>query len=107
MSKSQLGVHIDENLSWTVHIETISKRIASGIGALKRIRSFVPHKTLQQFIFNSLIQPHYEYCSAVWGNCNKTLADKFQKLQNRAARVLTFSSHDTNANRLFEDFLAG
>ena len=103
VSKS-LGVHIDENLSWTVHIETISKKIASSIGALTRIRSFVPHKTLQQFIFNSLIQPHFEYCSSVCGNCNKTLADKFQKLQNRAARVLTFSSYDTNADCLFEEF---
>ena len=101
VSKS-LGVHIDENLSWTVNIETITKKIASGIGALKRIRSFLPRKTLQ-FIFNSLIQPHFEYCSAVWGNFNKTLADKFQKLQNRAARVLTFSSYDTNADRLFEE----
>ena len=31
-------------------------------------------------------------------NCNKTLAEKLQKLQNRAARVLTFSSYDTNAD---------
>ena len=98
VSKS-LGVHIDENLFWTVHVETISKKIASGIDALKRIRYFVPRKTLQ-FIFNWLIQPHFEYCSAVWGNCNKILADKFiQKLQNRSARVLTFSSYDTNADR--------
>ena len=49
------------------------------------------------------VQPHFEYCSAVWGNCNITLADKFQKLQNRAARVLTFWSYDTNADRLFEE----
>ena len=96
-----LGVHIDKNMSWIIHIETISKKIASGIGALKRIRYFVPSKTLQ-FILNSLIQSHFEYCSALWGNCNKTLAHKFQKLQNRPARVLTFSSYHANADRLFE-----
>ena len=33
--KSQ-GVHIDENLSWNIHIEKIAKKIASGIGAIKR-----------------------------------------------------------------------
>ena len=49
VSKS-VFVHIDENLSWTVHIETISKRIASGIGALKRIRSFVPVKRYSSFL---------------------------------------------------------
>ena len=52
VSKS-LGVHIDENLSWTVHIKTISKKIVSGIG-----RTFVPQKTVQ-FIFNSIIQLHF------------------------------------------------
>ena len=38
----------------------------------------------------------------VWRHCNKTLSDKLQKLQNRAARILTFSSYDTNAELLFE-----
>jgi len=37
-----------------------------------------------------------------WDNCNKTLAEKLQKLQNRAARVLTFSSYDTNADVLID-----
>ena len=35
-----LGVHIDKHLSWSVHIEKITKKIASAIGALKRIRPF-------------------------------------------------------------------
>ena len=33
-SVKSLGVHIDENLSWTIHIEKIAKKIASGIGAI-------------------------------------------------------------------------
>jgi len=28
-STKSLGVHVDENLSWNVHIETIAKKIAS------------------------------------------------------------------------------
>jgi hypothetical protein len=79
----------------------LTKKIASGIGVLKHVRSFVPVATLQ-FIFNSLVQTYYNYCCTVWDNCNKTLAEKRQKLQNRAARVLTFSSCDTNADVLIE-----
>ena len=94
-----LGVYIDKNLTWNLHITNISKKIASGIGILKRSRSFVPFKTLL-CIYNSLVQPHFDYCSVVWGNCNKTLASKLQKLQNRAARVLTSSSYDANADDL-------
>ena len=94
-------MHIDENLSWNVHIESIAKKIVSGLGALKRCRRFVPQSTLHS-VFSALIQPHFDYCSVVWGHCNKTLSDKLQKLQNRAARILTFSSYDTNAGLLFE-----
>ena len=48
-----------------------------------------------------LIQSQFDYSDIVWGNCGKTLFDRLQKLQNRAARVLTFSRYDADANRLF------
>ena len=100
-STKSLGVYIDENLTWKVHIENLSKKIASGIGALKRIRPFVPHKTLL-FIYNSLVKPQFDYCNVVWGSCNKTLVNKLQKLQNRAARVLTTSTFDTSTEYLYQ-----
>ena len=96
-----LGLNIDENLSWNKHIDKISKKIASGIGALKRMRPFVPSSTLK-YIYSSTIQPHFGYCCVVWDNCSKSSADKLQKLQNRAARMLTFSSYDTNADLLIK-----
>ena len=40
------GVHIDGNLSWECHINEISKKITSGISAIKRIRYFLPFKIL-------------------------------------------------------------
>ena len=100
-STKSLGVYIDENLTWNVHIENLSKKIASGIGVLKRIRPFVPHKTLL-FTYNSLVKPHFHYCNVVWGSCNKTLANKLQKLQNRAARALTSSAFDTSTEYVFQ-----
>ena len=94
-------MHIDENLSWNMHIEKIAKEIASSIGAIKRCRPFVNQTTLES-VFNALVQPYFNYCSEVWGHCNKSLSNKLQKLQNRAARILTFSSYDTSADPLFE-----
>ena len=95
-----LGVYIDQNLTWNVHIEDISKKIASCIGILKRSRSFVPFETLL-CIYNALVQPHFDYCSVVWGNCNKSLSIKLQKLQNHTASILTSSSYDADADDLF------
>ena len=100
-SKS-LGVHIDGNLSWECHINEISKKIASGISAIKRIRYFLPFEILLN-VYNSLVQPHFDYCNVVCGNCSKNLSSKLQKLQNRAARVLTFSNYDCSTSELFQN----
>ena len=42
---------------------------------MKRIRNFVPRGILLT-IYNSLIQPHFDYCSVVWGCCSKGLSQK-------------------------------
>ena len=42
-----------------------------------------------------------EYCKELWGNCNKGLSDKLQKLQNRAARILMSAGYDSNLDDLF------
>ena len=70
-SKS-LSVHIDGNLSWGCHINEISKKIASGISAIKRIRYFLPFEILLN-VYNSLVQPHFDYCNVVWRNCSNNL----------------------------------
>ena len=64
-STKSLGVYIDENLLWSLHIDNISKKnYTSGIGALKQSRSFVPFKTLL-CIYDTPVQLHFDYCSVV------------------------------------------
>ena len=99
-SKS-LGGHIDGSLSWDCQINEISKKIASGISAIKRIRYFLPFEILLN-VYNSLVQPHFDYCNVVWGNCSKNLSSKLQRLQNRAARVITFSNYDCSTSEYFK-----
>ena len=94
-----LGVIIDEHLSWSNHIDALSKKISSAIGALKRVRPFISEHTVLQ-IYQALILPHFDYCRSVWGDCNLTFSDKLQKLQNRAARAITRSSYDTSVSFL-------
>ena len=86
-----LGVTIDDRLDWSGHIEKVTKKVASGIGAIKRIRHLVAQATLH-LIYQALIQPHFDYCNIVWGNCGITLRNK----------VLTYSSYDVDAGHLFK-----
>ena len=46
---------------------------------------------------------YFNYCSAVWGNINKGLADKLQNMQNRVARILTFSNYEFRSSVLLDE----
>ncbi len=74
----------------------ICKKVAAGIGMMKRIKPFVPANTLQT-IYCALIQPYFDYCSPLWGVCNKQLKDKLQKFQNRAAGIIAGASFETRS----------
>ena len=82
-------------------MDKISKRIFSGIGALKRLGPFVSLDTAKK-IYDSLSQPHFDYCCTVWDGINNQLTEKLQKLQNRAARVITKTSYEVSSSSLLD-----
>ena len=60
----------------------------------------MPKSTLL-YIYNWLLQPHFDYQSLVWVNCGKTSSNKLQKLQNCAPQVITLLGYDTDVTSLF------
>ena len=56
-------------------------------------------------MYNSFIQPCFDYYSVVWEGLGSELALKLQKLQNRAARIITFSSYDSSSGSLLQELL--
>ena len=97
-----LGVQIDESLNWRPHINTISKKISAGLASLKRVSHLIPFDTRVN-MYNALVMPYFNYCSAAWGNINKGLGDKLQNMQNRAARILTFSNYEVRSSVLLDE----
>ena len=93
VSNKCLGVDLDHKSTFHTYIVEICKKICSGIGVLRRIRQFVPEGSLVT-LCKSLIQPYFDYCSPLWDTCNKTLRNKLQILQNRAARVIIGTRYD-------------
>ncbi|EDO35296.1 predicted protein, partial [Nematostella vectensis] len=49
-------------------------------------------------IHNAIIRPHLNYCSEVWDTLGKGNSKRLQKLQNRAARVITRTSNEDPAS---------
>ena len=54
-------------------------------------------------MYNVLVMPYFNYCGPEWGNIGKGLTDKLQKLQNRAARIVTFSGYENQSSDLLDE----
>jgi hypothetical protein len=91
-----LGLMIDESLDWTAQVEHISKKVTSGLAFLRQLRDTVEFNILIT-IYQSIIQPYFDYCAQVWGCPGETLAAKVQKIQNRAFRIITRENYTTRS----------
>ena len=59
-------------------------------------KQYLPLSTVKT-MYKSLVEPHCRYCCPIWGNAGVTVIEKLQKLQNRAAKLVTNSSFDATA----------
>ena len=82
-----LGLIIDENLSWKEYIDSLKLKISSALMAMKQV-SFLPRKSLTT-LYHRLVESRLRYCNTVWGKCGTSLKDRLQRLQDRAARIVT------------------
>jgi hypothetical protein len=46
---------------------------------LRHAKPFVSFETLK-YIYQSLVQPSFDYCSMVWGNCGEGSKEKLQRV---------------------------
>ena len=86
-----LGFIIDENLSWNEHVNQIVKKAAFSLYTLRKANPFVP-RNIMCMLYNCILVPHFDYGDNIWGTCNVSSHDKVQKLQNRAAKIITGST---------------
>ena len=77
-------------LSWNLHTDSISKKLVFIISRLSRLKPVLPSQILM-YIYTSIIQPKIDYAISIWGYRPTTAhnINKVQRLQNRAARILT------------------
>jgi hypothetical protein len=96
-----LGFDIDENLTWSSHINKLVSKLSYKIGLLRKLREIVPQETCH-LLYNSLVLPHFDYADTVYDSANATDLDRLQKLQTRAARILTGSNYRRPRKEMFQ-----
>lgn len=82
-----LGCIIDKDLSFSEHFKYITNKIAKKVNFLGRISEDLS-SWAKQTIYNTIIAPHFYYCSTLLFLMNKTEINLLQKKQNKALRII-------------------
>ena len=83
-----LGLDVNGNLTWRKYILHLCSKLAQKVGVLRRLKNKLP-RDLLLCVYNTVIQPHIDYCITVWGYAPNIHIDKVRRIQNGAARIIT------------------
>ena len=75
------------------------RKVSRAIRVLKRAKQFLPQNILKN-LYVSIVEPHFRYCSSVWGCCSTTVMGRLRQLHNRAVRIISNSALDAPAKLL-------
>ena len=68
--KKDVGVAIDNNLNFELHIQTQINKANQIAGLMRRSFIYMDYKTFM-LLFKALVRPHLEYASSVWSPYKK------------------------------------
>jgi hypothetical protein len=80
-----LGIVLDDNLNFKVHVESVVKKVRWGVFALSRLKNMADIK-LMKILYYAFVQSHLQYCIAVGGGVHFTTIRPLVMLQKRAVR---------------------
>ena len=94
-----LGVILDENLNWELHVNNLKLKLNRSIGMLSKIRHYVSLKTLKN-IYYAIFHSHLIYGCQIWGQVPKL---NLNKTQNKALRIISFKHRTASSNALYSE----
>ncbi|KAL1446992.1 hypothetical protein WDU94_013994 [Cyamophila willieti] len=93
-----LGVHIDEQLKWSCHIEYLAKKLKVVVFQLRRLSNLVDKKTLLLY-YHSNFASLLSYGVVFWANSSE--AERIFLLQKQTVRILTRKPRIHSCRELF------
>ena len=78
---------LDNKLNFKSHMKHVRNKISKKIGYLKRVGGRLSMWT-KVMIYNTIIKPHFEYCSSIMLNISREELKALQTLQNKVMRYI-------------------
>ena len=82
-----LGIQIDYELKFDLHIKNLCRKASRQLNVLKRIGNNLS-KLNRLTIFHSFILSTFNFCPLAWHFCSITNMKKLEKIQERALRFI-------------------
>ena len=99
-----LGFYFDPDFSMKTHVTRICQTMHFHLRNIGRIRKFIDENTTK-ILVHAFILSHLDYCnSLLFGIPDSTLA-RLQKIQNRAARLVTLRKISDHAHDILKPYI--
>jgi len=96
-----LGIIIQANLKWNIHISTIKNKISKSLGIINKAKYILTSSHLK-LLYQTLIEPYLNYCCVIWASTVKNTAlETLHLLQKRSVRLISYAKARAHAKPLF------
>ena len=86
-SEKDLGVVVDQNLSFSTHIQQIINKANSIVGVKRRSFVYLDENMFTN-LFKALIRPHLEYAASIWNPYKVKDIETIENVQRRSTKLL-------------------
>ena len=100
-AKYLIGVNVDENLTWNVHLNHVCKKVSKYVPVLFRIKNSLSRISLKM-LYNCIIYPLFIYCNVVWGSAYKTYL--IVRIQKKLVKIIAFKGRYEHEGPIFANF---
>ena len=96
-----LGIFIDDELKWSVHINHVLKRVSSGSYALHSVKRFLSRDNMKT-LYYSLIHSHLSYGTLLWGSAFQYRIHQLEVIQKKSVRNICNATYNAHTGPLFK-----
>ena len=86
-SEKLLGVTIDSDLKFDIHVNNLCKKATQKLNALARISGYMD-SSKKRTIMKAFITSHFSYCPLVWMFHSRELNNKINRIHERSLRLV-------------------
>ena len=98
--EKDLGVIVNDNLTWSEQHVSILNKASQMLGLTKRTCHFLVNTRTKRTLYLALVRSQLEHCSVIWRPLTQTKLDKFESIQKNAIKWILneeFLSYSDNA----------